>query len=946
MLNHKVARAVRLAIACSIVPSVMFSNAALAQDSEKQIERIDITGSSIKRTDMEGSLPVDLITAEDIAKSGVTSVPDLIANLPSMQGFTSAGESVGGGGAGIQTASLRNLGAEYTLVLLNGHRMPSADSGGTINLNNIPLAAIKRVEILKDGASALYGSDAIGGVVNFILKDNVQETTISARFDKPQDTSSSNISFTTGFGDLSSDGYNFLFTFSRDEQDNLKSVDRDFARTGFIEFEHAGNRYYSAYGSSNAIPGNAYVTYNTRDEQGDLVVDEEGNNVTASYSFNPYRELNGNCHETSAPIGNTCMFDFTSTLEIQPESERNSLFLSGIVEVNDSMELYSTVSYTDFSMIARIAPYPTGNFVLPNDSAVVSENVVPYLPEGVSAEDLVSVKARWRTLPGGNRTYDNKIESKHIVFGARGEMNEWSYDVAYTHGTSEREEDRLTGFPMTDPFMALVTSGEVNVFADPNDLSDEQNQKVKDTMFSGLWETVETSLNVIEAKASRELFELDSGPVYLGVGFDYRQQEYALINAPGQNDQLVLFESVGTEFDLDRDTYGAFAEIIVPITSELEVTGSIRYDNVGGVSDSKLEGDQSVSGDEKDTTYKISAAYRPSDEWLFRASYGTGFKAPTMRQIGAPRLEFGVTANAYDCKALLGATNHPLEPYCFDETLQYDVYREGNAELSPEESTQYSFGFVWSGDSGTSMGIDYWNIEMKNQVRRLEENQIWSDSATYADKFVLKEELSTGDQIIAIVRSAQNVGESNTSGIDWHFDVTTEFAFGSLRTSVNGTYMIEDESLRVGTTDVWDSSLGKVGTNEAVTFRNIINVANTFTHGDFSHNLNIKARSGYTDASLSAYTIFPIDPITNEPDLTQTVDGSLIQKHVPVYMLIDYRLSYLYNDNSNIVFGIKNLMDKDAPRSFNGAAGHQVGYDPRYADAYGRTFYLQVNYNF
>ncbi|MBQ4848968.1 TonB-dependent receptor [Pseudoalteromonas sp. MMG012] len=954
MLNQKVSKAVRLAIAFGAASTAAFSANTFAAEGDEQVERIEVTGSAIKRTDLEGALPVDVISAADIAKTGVTSVPDLIATLPSMQGFTTAGESVGGGGGGVQSASLRNLGAEYTLVLLNGRRMPSADSGGTINLNNIPLAAIKRVEILKDGASALYGSDAIAGVVNFILKDDVQDTTVSARFDKPKDTSSSSISLTTGFGDLSSDGFNILASVSYEEQDNLQSIDRDFAKTGFINFEHGGQNYLAAAGSVNAIPGNAYVTYNTRDADGNFVyqkdadtgeflLDADGNkkNVTATHSFNPYATKNGGaCHETSAPSGTACQFDYTSTLQIQPETERTSFFLSGVAEINDTTEAYSSLSYTDFSLTSRIAPYPTGTFTLPTDSSVVQANVIPHLPANVLA-DMTRVAARWRTLPGGNRTDERNTQTSHFVAGLRGEINEWAYDVAVTAGDSKQENTRITGYPLTEPFMALVTSGAVDIFDAPENLSDEQRKMVADTMFSGLWDTTDTSMLAVEGKLSGAIADLDAGTVYLGVGFDYRQSEYSLTNGKGQNDEIVLFESAGTEFDLDRDGYGAFAEIIVPVLENLEVTGSIRYDNIGGVTDSLRTGNTSVSDDVNDTTYKISASYRPTDELLVRASYGTGFKAPTMREIGAPRLEFGVTATAYDCNALLGATNHPLKQFCNPEKIQYDVYREGNANLSPEESEQYSVGFVWSGDSGTSFGVDYWNIEMTNQVRRLEPNQIWFDSATYADKFVTKIDNGTGDTVLAIIRSAQNVGKTNTSGIDWHFDLTNELSFGTLKTSFQGTYLIENESLKVGSTDVWDTSLGQVGPDEQVAFRNIISVNNTLTHGDFTHSLNIRSRSGYRDAAVGvAFRVSEAD------DVTKTVDGNLIQKQVPVYTLFDYRLGYAYGDNANFTFGIKNLFDKEPPLTFNGSAGHQVGYDPRYADAYGRTFYVQADYTF
>ena len=926
--NSKVAKAIRLAMmfgasAAAAISAPTF--AAAADEGVEEVERIEVTGSAIKRTDMEGALPVDIITKADILSSGVTSVPDLMASLPSMQGFTSAGESVGGGGGGVQTASLRDLGSQYTLVLLNGRRMASSDSGGTIDLNSIPLSAIERVEILKDGASALYGSDAIAGVVNFIMKKDVQETTVSVRYDQPKDTSSYNFSVTTGYGDLSNDGFNIMVAYSRDGKDSLAAVDRDFARTGFINFEHGGQELVAFSGSVNAIPANAYYDY----------VDANGEEQSGTMS--PYNEKNGACHNTSAPSGSACQFDYTSTLQIQPESTRDNLFLQGLIEINDDMEAYATASVSKFEMTTKIAPYPTGTFTLPISSGIVQENVVPYL----TAEELAGltdVKARWRTLPGGNRTDELSTTTTHFVAGVRGVVSDIDYDFAITSADAERTQTRVTGYPLTTEFMALVTSGAVNIFGAPEDLSAEQNQMVKDTMFSGAWDATDTSMFSIEGKASTEIAELDAGSVYVAVGFDYRSTDYALTNAAGQNAEVVLFESAGTEFALERETYGAFAEIIVPIFEDFEMTAALRYDNIGEVTDTLRTGNQVVNDSTDDTTYKVTASYRPSDSWLLRASYGTGFKAPSMRQIAEPLVEFGVTSTSYACPAGLAAD---LAQYCYSDDLQYDVYRQGYAKLKPETSTQISGGFVWSGENDTSFSIDYFNIEMKDQVTRLTQDQIFGDAALYGDLYTTKIDQGTGDTVLAIIQSAVNIGQSNTSGIDWSYTMMNEFSLGSLRTLVAGTYMIESENLRSGTTDVWDSSLGKVGTNASVTFRNIVMLNNSFTHGDFTHNLNFKARSGYQDAAASDSF-----NVAYANDWTASVDGDLVVKHVPVYMTIDYRLSYNITNNFDASFGILNLMDKEPPFTLNAAAGHQAGYDPRYASPYGRTFYMTANYTF
>ncbi|WP_372870661.1 TonB-dependent receptor [Shewanella sp.] len=944
--NSILAKSVRFALVAGAASSAFALPAVYAAEDGEKVERIQITGSAIKRTDLEGALPVQVIDAAEIAKSGVTSVPDLIASLPSMQGFVAEGESVGGGGGGVQTASLRDLGAEYTLVLVNGRRQVSSDSGGSVDINSIPLAAIKRVEILSDGASALYGSDAIAGVVNFILKDDVQETTVSARYSKPQDTSSYNFNITTGFGDISTDGFNIMASYNHDGKDSLKASDRDFAKTGMVEFEHAGQQLIAISGSSNAIPGNAYVTYNVRDADGNLVI-VDGKQKTGTYALNPYKEMTGSCHETSGPSGNACQFDYTSTLEIQPESTRDNFLLQGVFAVTDSMEVYASATYSKFDMTSRIAPYPTGTFSLGANSDLVQDYVIPYLPSdwedanGISqdvAGDATKYAARWRVLPGGNRTNEYSTVTKQFVVGVTGEVADWSYDFAINKGDATREDNRITGYPLDAEFRALLASGDLNVFLAPEDMSAEQNKAVKDTMYNGNWDTTDTGLFTVEGKASGVIAEMPAGDVYLGVGFDYREQEYSVSISEANEQELIFLDGKGDEFDLSRNMYGAFAEVIVPVAENFEVTGSLRYDHIGATKDDMRAGEKTVGDSQADTTYKLSASYRPTDEWLFRASYGTGFKAPTMRQIAEPRVEFGVTATAYDCPEGLPAEK---AQYCYTDKLQYDVYREGNGDLKPEKSTQYTVGFVWSGDSGTSFGVDYWNVEMQDQVSRLTQNQIFFEADRYSDLFVTKTDKGTGDTILAIVQAPDNIGKSKTSGIDWSFDFSNELSFGTWNTNVQGTYMIESKNLRIGTTDVWDTSMGKVGPNEAVTFRNQIRIANTLTMGDLTQSLYVNYRSGYQDAAADVAFY-----VAQAADWDEAVDGSLVQKHVPHYFTIDYRMSYALGDSANLIFGIKNLLDEEPPFTLNAAAGHQVGYDPRYADPYGRTFYVQADYKF
>ncbi|CUI06330.1 TonB-dependent receptor; Outer membrane receptor for ferrienterochelin and colicins [Janthinobacterium sp. CG23_2] len=206
---------------------------------------MEITGSAIKRIAKEGALPVQFLSAADIQKTGAKSVEELVQSLSSMQGFTTASESVNGSGGGVQNASIHSIGAAYTLVLLNGRRMASYGSGSAVNLASIPMSAVERVEILTDGASTLYGSDAIAGVINFILKKNQQDFRFDAGVNRPgqKGGGNSNFSLSKGFGDLDKDGYNFLVTYAHDAQRELKAKDRDFAKTGLKRFTENGKNY-------------------------------------------------------------------------------------------------------------------------------------------------------------------------------------------------------------------------------------------------------------------------------------------------------------------------------------------------------------------------------------------------------------------------------------------------------------------------------------------------------------------------------------------------------------------------------------------------------------------------------------------------------------------------------------------------------------------------------
>ncbi|MDH4126302.1 MAG: TonB-dependent receptor [Gammaproteobacteria bacterium] len=891
---------------------------APVEESDQAVEEIVVTGSAIKRVDLDSSLPIQVITADQFDREGITNAGDLIENIPAMQGFTTESDSVGGSGGGIRTANLRAIGSQYTLSLLDGRRMAPADSGSSIDLSNIPLAAVEQVQVLTDGASALYGSDAIAGVVNFILKDSVEETTVNVRSDRPSQSGGEhwNFDLVTGFGDLEDKGYSVVLSYSHEDQEQLAASDRDFAKSGFLFFRHEGQDLYFQNSSSNAVPGNAYV-------------------YTANYdslirNFNPNALANGGvCAEQTTPDGETCRFDYTSTLEVMPESVRDSLTLNSKFRLTDNLQGFVTALASNYDMIARIAPYPTGEIPLPLNSSLVVNEVLPYLTPAELAQVGV-VTGTWRAAPAGNRTTEYQIDSMNLSFGLEGNTGDVDYSTAVTLATNQIDQNYLTGWLLLDEFVDAATSGSFNIFASQDEFTEADMAALEPTIYHGNWDVTSNEMLAVDAKASKPLFELAGGEVILAGGIDYRTTNYDRSISEANENERLLFLSKDTPYELERDQYGVFAEMLFPFSSNFETTVSLRYDDISAVSD-QLNGGDIDSGD-SDTTYKISGLWNVSEAVALRASYGTGFKAPSMREIGEPLSEFGVTSGTFDCPF---TAPDPLAQYCKPTEDQYDVYRQGYGGLTFETSTQYTFGTVITPTDNFSMTVDYWNIQLEDLVERLTEQQIFDNAEIYRDLFTTKTNLATGQEFLAIIQAAVNVGTRDQSGVDYALNQGFDLGWGQLDLGLQGTYVMESESSLTG------SSLGRFGNDDGVVFRNVINLLVTLYHGDFTHTLFSNYRSGYLDQAQVVEVLGTGVPLGQGPNIE-------VQLDVPSYMTTDYNLRYMMlDDKLGLSFGVSNLLDEEPPLSLRvSGAGHQLGWDPRYTDAFGRTYYLQAKYAF
>ncbi|WFR79658.1 TonB-dependent receptor [Janthinobacterium rivuli] len=892
--------------------------------ADEAIQKVEITGSSIKRIAVEGALPVQRLSQEAIAKSGATSVADLIQALPAMQGFTIGAVAAGSDSGGNTSASLHGIGESYTLVLLNGRRIAPQGSGTTVNLNAIPMSAVERVEILTDGASALYGSDAIAGVLNFILKKNQQGATLEATYSAPEAKGGNawNTSVTYGFGDLEEDRFNVLLSYRHDEQSKLIATDRKFADTSFLKFNRGGKNYIWDRTSPSASAAGATVAYNDN----------------TSTSFTPYlKQNNGNCPDNSyvTPKNrNSCGFDTGSTVEIVPQSKRDSLFSKATYKLNDSLNAFAELAYSRYDLTARIAanpipisiaqtvknPVTNVDELVFNNPAAYAKYVQPYLSPAQQG-NIKSVTANYRSSDFGLRASQTVTQTKHMVVGVEGELGAWNFESGLTWSQNSIDERYTGGYATNQGFNDILANPDFDAFA-LNKKPSVQAQ-VAGAQFVGSVRTASTTMRGIDTHGSRELFSLPGGKASLGIGGDYRTYRYE--QSPGAtSDDIYSFNTKAT-YDMSRDTYGAFVELLAPLTKSFEMTVGGRYDAVKAIDDKRNS--KTVGKKDSANTYKVSARWQPVQTVLIRGSYGTGFKAPSMLDIAQPLVNAGFTAKAFDCP-------HPGNALCRGEPIQYNAVSEGNPELQSEKSKQFTLGFRVEPSSAFSFGADLWDVKLRNAVSEITEEQAFADPDKYAASFSTYKEPTTGNVYYAFKKRSVNIGKKEYRGIDWDLSANHKFSFGKLTAQLSGTHMLHANYTKAGSDSVYTSNMDFFGDTNEVTFRNLMKLTTTLDTGRLSNTVTVNYRNGYTDAAATVY---------NEDTKAKVEDFRL---QVPSYTTFDWQARFAFDKQTTIRAGIKNLFDRAPPLSLRASSGHQVGFDPRYADPMLRSFYITGNYKF
>jgi iron complex outermembrane receptor protein len=941
------------------VAAGLLAQPVLAQQApaDSVIQRVEITGSSIKRIAKEGALPVQTLSRKDIEQSGATNVADLVAALPAMQGFITASTSVNGGGGGVQTASVHAIGSAYTLVLLNGRRMAPYGTGSAVNLGSIPLSAVERVEILTDGASTLYGSDAIAGVVNFILKKNQTDLNVEVTANKPHKKGgeSANFAISKGFGTLEQDGYNVMFAYSHDQAKALEAAQRDFANSGVHRFSNAGKQFATWQTSINSIPANADV------------YDSLGNNAT----FSPDLVTSGKCNGAHTFVrGSVCRYDYASTVQLVPELKRDSFFASGNMKLSSETTLFGEFVASRFSNTARYAapaqplttistdPVSGAKTVSPVYVGAYNKSVVPLLPgQGINPADVTDAFFYFRALDAGGRADDFKTDARHLALGFDSAYAGWDVNGSFVHSENTQKDDAVSGYMSANAFEGLVKSGAYNPYImNPNAAS----ILAPAVLHSNLG-TTKSKIDVLSAHASREVFSLPGGAAAFGAGIDFTKQHFSdqpseLAQGPGPQHpaftDTIIGGGVGSQaLEASRKNWGTFGELQMPLTKQLDVTAAVRYDSYAAVNKENtsydVDGNPAKPGkqgvDVSKATYKLSGRFQPSKQVMLRASYGTGFKAPTMNNISDPLKNAG-SSNSFPCP--ISAPADPRTPYCRGVS-EYGLLSKGNPStgadaLKPEESKQAAFGIRLEPIDALSLGIDFWDVKLTNQIQSLSQKQLFTNQ-DLANKFIsIYYDPIQKSKVLVATQSPLNLASSHFRGIDLDATFRTATPIGKLSANWSGTYMLKAQQDVPGTG--LESSVGRFDSYDNVTFRVISRMVFALKSTDaLTNSLTLNYRSGYHDKAASADDGI-VRAINADGSIGSSVD---MVRDVRPYTTLDWQGKYNVNKNLAMTAGIRNLLDRDPPFTIrDSGGGNQVGYDGRYTDPLGRTFYVTAQYKF
>jgi len=930
---------------------------------------IVVTGSRIKRDPNDSPLPLQIVTTQEIQRNGISNPEQLLSYLTTngtgSDNLASNADVVSGqqrGNNGASFANLRSQGSGATLVLLNGRRVAAHGlQGSAVDVNQIPFAAIERVEVLKEGASAIYGTDAIGGVINFILRKDYQGVGLSGFVDVAEegDHTIYRTSAIAGYGDLASQGFNIMGAVSYSDIPELRGDQRDFVNTfqpnRGLSPDTRGTPFATivglagtAFPNNNAfpfIPGSTTV----RASGGINVLDlpgAEGCGVIDGQG--PY-----DAELWAAPTSAlACAFDTGRAAVLQQPLETLTYLGRAVARLGDH-ELTAEVTGSDATAIKRFSQVQitpnttTQNYAQPSTGAgynAVFDRLVATFPELASRRGQ-SLSYRYRCIECGRREISTDTQTFRAAVGADGPIfGGWDYRVGASYASSESESTLGSGYYFRgtlangtdDPnaplapgatrrgLIGLLNSGLINPFLFPGQsqspaaLAALQSVSAEGVVLYG----GKYSVTQIDGSVSGSLFRLPGGTVKAALGVDYRKEKYrfngdirdalarpVVIAAP--------FDDVNALGGVSRDIKAAYAELLIPLFKGFELTAAGRVDDYQGFG----------------TTVNplIAFKYRPFEPIMFRGNYNTAFRAPSFNQIFN-----GVTESLYTGRDIAdpakcpGGRPNPAVPGCESLERQIDILNGGNVNVGPETAKNYSLGVVFQPARLFSASVDYYSISRDDTINVLSLQQLIDNSSLFEERFIR----DAGGTLLQIDQRVVNAGASRTEGLEVVLRGGVETLGGLFSVGLDGTYLLTKKE-KVVAGAPFDDQLGRFTFSGDLGLKWKHNAFVSYSTDDVIVTLTQLFRNGYKNQQLPGIA----NGTVTRPDVEERVENYII-----------YNLSVGFNapGGMRLTAGVKNLFDTDPPFaiSYDSNTGGGSSWEPRVADPRGRSFTLAAEVRF
>lgn len=954
--HHTLAAAILLGLT---VPAVAFAQSdgqASSDPATKTLDKITVTGSRIKRTDVEAALPVTIIQKQQIEAQGITSAEQLLQFLNiagnGSDGLTSASVDMDlgelRGTAGVSGANLRGQGSDATLVLLNGRRVATHGlRGQAVDLNSIPFAAIDRVEVLRDGASAVYGTDAIGGVINFITRSDYQGITVNAGIDVTQDGGGGiyNASVLGGVGDLDTDRWNAWGTVNYRRSEFLRSYQRDFANSfqpeRGVSPDTRGTPFATVTNSTGGIingslvdpdGGGAMRTINILNLPGGAGCENGGDNM-GPYD---YRLWDG------ASSKYACAWDYPAAQALQQPQESVQFLGRATFKIGESHQFYAEAMGSRVKVKREYEPLqltssasatavldPSTWFPLNAQTQETYDRVFDALAGYFGTANLVygnKIPYRWRCVACGPRRIETITKAYRLLAGMEGNIGTWDYDVGLSHASSKAESVLVNGYYFSSGLKQVLGSGLLNPFLMPGEQQDPAGlAALQAASASGIHlYGGESTVTSLDASFSGGLgFNLWGGEAQLATGIEMRREEFKFGGVQVLNGLPLNYDTIyQAPFDetselpkVRRDVKAVYAEVYLPIVKTLDATLAVRrddYDTFGST-----------------TNPKYSFKWQPFESLAFRGAYSTGFKVPEFTKLftGVNEVEyFGLDlADPATCPS--GVANSSV-PGC--EAIHPTIITGGKTDLQPEESKQKSIGVVYAPTSNFNISLDWWQIERTNTIRSPDQKMLIDNYDLFAANWIR----DSSGRVVAIDRRYINSGGTLISGIELDANLNGELAGGQWYVNLNGSYIDSFKEKPLADQPYSDNRVG-----EYVRFYNLPlkwkhTLSFGWAKGDWAHTLTQIYRAGYKDElPVSVESGLYIPPRWN-PDVDD-------------YITYNYSLSWSGLENAKFTLAVRNLLNTDPPFT-----AHQVDFasgaawEPRVADPRGRSFNLMVEYKF